>query len=108
MVVPLHAVRRGEEVLVFVLPKGSRAFLRALVRRSADRRLDVLAPLVQGEDLGIRPHARVPERALGDSGVIGILLGVFRDIHKAFYRRVQLRWGLESASEELVVGDEKV
>src|SRR5207244_537749 len=80
----LDAVRRGEEVLVLVLPKGPRAFLRALVRRGTDRGLDVLAPLVQGEDLRIRPHARVPERSLRDSGIVGILLGTLRDLHEEF------------------------
>src|SRR5213594_3676860 len=88
MVVGLDAIRRGEEVLVLVLPKGPRAFLRALVRRGANCGLDVLAPFVQGEDLRIRPHARVTERSLRDSGIVGILLGALRDLHEAFDGRI--------------------
>src|SRR5256885_1849290 len=107
MVVGFDAIRRGEEVLVLVLPEGPRAFLRALVRRAADRRLDVLAPLVQGEDLRIRPHARVPERSLRDSGIVGILLGTLRDLHEAFDGRVQLSQVLDVAREHPLVVDEE-
>src|SRR5213594_2157162 len=96
-----------EEVLVLVLPKGPRAFLRALVRRATNRRLDVLAPLVQGEDLRIRPHARVPERSLRDSGIVGILLGTLRDLHEAFDGRIQLSQVLDVAREHQLVVDQE-
>src|SRR5439155_9859303 len=63
VVMALRAVRGGKEVFVLVLPEGARALLRALVERSADRGLHILAALVQGEDLLVRAYTCIPERA---------------------------------------------
>src|SRR5438046_9418509 len=90
---PLRAVPRGKEVLVLVLPEGARTLLRALVERSADRGLHVLAALVQGEDLRVRACACIPERAFRNPRVVRVGLGRLRNLRTQFDPLVRLRCG---------------
>src|SRR2546423_89257 len=90
VVVALRAVRRGKEVLVFILPEGARTLLRALVERSADRGLHVPAALVQGEDLRVRACACIAERAFRDPRVVRVGLGCLRNLYKPFDRLIRL------------------
>src|SRR5256885_17135774 len=63
VVVALHAIRRGKEGLVLVLPEGPRTLPRPLVQCPADGGFHVLAALAQGQDLRVTSRPRIPERA---------------------------------------------
>src|SRR5436309_4013357 len=99
MVAALDAVRRGEGVLVLVFPEGSRALFRPLVQRPADRSLDVLAAVVQGEDLRIGPDACMFERPFRDAGVVRVLLRGLGDLDEALDCLVGLREVFDVARE---------
>ena len=107
MVVALHAIRRGKEVLVLVLPEGPRTFLRPLVQCPADGGFHILAALAQGEDLRVRPGSRIPERALRNSRMIRVRLRRLRDLHEPLHGLVRLRQVLDVARDDpLAVDDE--
>ena len=107
MVVALHAVRRGQEMLVLVLPEGTRTFLRPLVDGPANRGLDVLPALVEGQDLGVRPGAGIPERPLRDARILWVRLRRLRGLHEALHRFVRLRQILDVGRDHAPVMHEK-
>src|SRR5438094_9842078 len=78
-------------MLVLVLPGGTRTFLRPLVDGPANRGLDVLPALVEGQDLGVRPGAGIPERPLRDARILWVRLRRLRGLHEALHRYVRLR-----------------
>src|SRR5438477_11725641 len=103
MVVALHAVRGGQEMLVLVLPEGARAFLRSLVDGPTDRGLDVFPSLVEGQDLGVRSGAGIPERALRVARVLRVRLGGPRNLHEALHRLPRLREVLDVDCDDVLV-----